>query len=74
LERRDLPEGNSWANEVQVKPPKSLIKVPPVRRPRARTAELILFQNVISFSRNFDPTAIDLQAGTWPEGVPRPRA
>jgi hypothetical protein len=34
--------------------------------------ELIVLQNAISLSRNFYPTAIDRQAGTWLEGVLAP--
>jgi hypothetical protein len=42
LEHYDLLQDNSAAVEVRLEPPKSLIKVPPFRRPPARTAELIV--------------------------------
>jgi hypothetical protein len=64
VERRVLLQDNSQAVEVPVEPPKSLIKVPPFRRPPARTAKFIVLQNVISFSGNSYPTTTNLQAGT----------
>jgi hypothetical protein len=64
LERCDLHDGTSRAEEIQLKPPKSLINISTLQSPPARTAELILWQNVISFCRNYDPTAIDPQRGT----------
>jgi hypothetical protein len=72
LKRRDLLQDDSPGVEVQLEPPKSLIKVPPFRRLPARTAELIVWQNAISFSGNSYPTTNDLQAGRWPEGLLAP--